>query len=137
MAFVVNIIEDIFDAVNDVVDWVVDEIVQPVISGVNDVINYVLDNPIEAIAKIGLTVVSGGAYAWAIPLVDGAATLAKGGDLGDALKAAAISYAGGKVGTVAGKYVGNVASDYLGDSFGSQIVSAGITAGTKSAAPRS
>lgn len=134
MAFVVNIIEDVFDLVNDVVDWVVDEIVQPVISGVNDVINYVLDNPIEAIAKIGLTVVSGGAYAWAIPLVDGAATLAKGGNLGDALKAAAISYAGAKVGTVASTYVGNVAGDYLGDSFGSQIVSAGITAGAKSAA---
>lgn len=134
MAVIVNIIEDVFDLVNDVVDWVVDEIVQPVVSGIGDVIDYVLDNPIEAIAKIGLTVVSGGAYAWAIPLVDGAATLAKGGDLGDALKAAAISYAGAKVGTVASTYVGNVAGDYLGDSFGSQIVSAGITAGAKSAA---
>ena len=134
MAFVVNIVEDVLDLVGDAVDWVVDEIVQPVVSGIGDVIDYVLDNPIEAIAKIGLTVVSGGAYAWAIPLVDGAATLAKGGDLGDALKAAAISYAGGKVGTVAGKYVGNVAGDYLGDSFGSQIISAGLTSGAKSAA---
>jgi len=133
MGVIVDLVEDVFDLVNDVVDWVVDEIVQPVVSGVNDVIDYVLDNPIEAIAKIGLTVVSGGAYAWAIPLVDGAATLAKGGDLGDALKAAAISYAGGKVGAVAGKYTSNIVGDYVGDSFGGQVLSAGITGGAKSA----
>lgn len=131
MAVIVNIVEDLFDAVNDVVDWVVDEIVQPVVSGIGDAIDYVLDNPIEAIAKIGLTITGN---AWAIPLVDGAKTLAEGGDLGDALKSAAISYVGGKVGNVASKYVSNVAGDYLGDSFGSQVVSAGITRGTKSAA---
>ena len=130
MAVIVNIVEDVFDLVNDVVDWVVDEIVQPVVSGIGDVINYALDNPIEAIAKIGLTVTGN---AWAIPLVDGAKTLAEGGDLGDALKSAAISYVGGKVGNVAGKYVSNVASDFIGDSFGGQIVSAGITGGARSA----
>ena len=129
MTFVVNIIEGVFDAVEDVVDWVVDEIVQPVVSGIGDVIDYVLDNPIEAIAKIGLTVVSGGAYAWAIPLVDGASTLAKGGSLEDAVKAAAISYAGSKLGGTAGQYASNVVKE----ATGSQLVASIVGAGTKSA----
>ena len=141
MAFVVNIINDVVDfgvdlitgavdIIADAVDWVVDEIIQPVVNGIGDVIEYAMDNPIEAIAKIGLTIASGGAYAWAIPLVDGAATLAKGGNIGDAIKASAISYVGGKVGGTVSKFV----DPALASAGYGSTVSAAISGGTKSAA---
>jgi len=83
-------------------DFVYEEIAKPVVKGIGDVIKYAVDNPIETIAKVA-AVATG--QMWAIPLIDGAKTLAQGGNLGDALKAAAISYVGGKLGNVAGKYV--------------------------------
>ena len=140
MAFVANIIggvvdtavdlvEGVVDFVFDAVDFVVDEIIQPVVSTVGDVIEYALDNPIEAIAKIGLTVASGGAYLWAMPLLDGAITIAKGGSLEDAVKSAAISYAGGKLGSTAGQF----ATKAIADAGGSAIVANIVGAGTKSA----
>jgi hypothetical protein len=104
MAAVVKVIETVVDVVADVVgtvvdvvvdavDWVVDEIVEPVVKGVGDIIQGVMDDPITAIAKAVAFV-----YApWAIPLIDGASVLAKGGSFDDALKSAAISYATGKV----------------------------------------
>ena len=113
----------------DAVDFVVDEIIQPVVSTVGDVIEYALDNPIEAIAKIGLTVASGGAYLWAMPLLDGAITIAKGGSLEDAVKSAAISYAGGKLGSTTGQF----ATKAIADAGGSAIVANIVGAGTKSA----
>jgi hypothetical protein len=78
-----DIIEDVVGVVGDAIDWVVDEIVEPVISGVGDVIQAALDDPITTIAKIG-AVATGNA--WALPLIDGAAVAANGGDLGDVVK---------------------------------------------------
>ena len=101
----VDIVEDVVGAVGDAVEWVVDEVVEPVISGVGDVIEAALDDPITTIAKVAATVASGGAYLWTIPLIDGASTLAQGGDIGDALKSAAVSYVGGKVGDVVSTYL--------------------------------
>ena len=105
--FIVNTIESVVetavdlvtgavDIVMDVIDFAIDEIIQPVVNGIGDVIDYAMDNPIEAIAKVAAFAT--GQAAWAIPLIDGAATLAKGGNIGDAIKASAISYVGGKVG---------------------------------------
>jgi hypothetical protein len=77
----------------DAVEWVVDEIIEPVVKGVGDVIQYALDDPIKTIATLAATFASGGAYLWTIPLIEGASVLAKGGNIGDAVKAAVISYA--------------------------------------------
>ena len=126
----VDLITGTVDIIADIVDFAVDEIIQPVVNGIGDVIEYAMDNPIEAIAKIGLTIASGGAYAWAIPLVDGAATLAKGGNIGDAIKASAISYVGGKVGGTVSKFV----DPALASAGYGSTVSAAISGGTKSAA---
>ena len=123
---VVNLITGTVGVVVDIVDWAVDKVIEPVVKGIGDVIQYVADNPVEAIAKIALTL-SG--QAWAIPLLDGALVVAKGGDIGDAVKAAAISYAGGKLGATAGQF----ASAEVVKATGSAVVGQIVGAGTKSA----
>jgi len=141
MAFVVNIAKGFVDAgvdlvtgavdiIVDIVDFAVDEIIQPVLQGVGDVVDYAMDNPIEAAAKLALLVFAPASVsAWAIPLVDGAATIAKGGDIEDGIKAAAISYAGSQVGAKVGANVGGSLAEA---GYGS-TVSAAISGGTKSA----
>ena len=121
-----NIVTGAVDAVVNVVDWAVDKVIEPVVKGVGSVIKYVADNPIEAIAKVALTLTG---QAWAIPLLDGALVVAKGGNIGDAVKAAAISYAGGKLGATAGQY----ASAAVTKATGSAIVGQIVGQGTKSA----
>ena len=100
-----DVLDTVTDVVVDVVDWVVDDIAKPLVVGTLDLIKYAGENPIEAAAKLALTFASGGYYAFLIPLVDGAATLAKGGSINDALKATAISYAATKVGGKTSNYV--------------------------------
>ena len=141
MAFVVNIAKGFVDAtvdlvtgaadiIVDIADFAVDEIIQPVLQGVGDVVDYAMDNPIEAAAKLALLVFAPASVsAWAIPLVDGAATIAKGGDIEDGIKAAAISYAGSQVGAKVGANVGGSLAEA---GYGS-TVSAAISGGTKSA----
>jgi hypothetical protein len=128
---VVDLVEDtvgnVVDVVVDAVEWVIDDIINPVVEGIGDTIQYVLDNPIEAIAKIALIATG---QAWAIPLLDGAIVLNNGGDIGDAVKAAAISYAGGKIGATAGQY----ASTAVQGATGSAVIASVVGAGTKSAA---
>jgi hypothetical protein len=121
-----NLVTGAVDAVVNVVDWAVDTIIEPVVKGIGNVIQYVADNPIEAIAKVALTLTG---QAWAIPLLDGALVVAKGGDIGDAVKAAAISYAGGKLGATAGQF----ASAEVVKATGSAVVGQIVGAGTKSA----
>ena len=126
MAVIVDFIEDVFDAIGDAIDWVVNDVIKPVVNGIGDIIQYALDNPIEAIAKAA-AIATG--QLWAIPLIDGAKVLAEGGDFGDALKAAAISYVSTTVGNVAGTYT----SAALAKAGVSATVSNIISAGTKSA----
>ena len=141
MAFVFNTVEAIGegvtdllfgakDAVVDIVDFAVDEIGKPVLQGIGDVVDYAMDNPIEAAAKLALAIFAPASVsAWAIPLVDGATTIAKGGSIEDGLKAAAISYAGSQVGAKVGA---NVSGSLAEAGYGS-ITSAAISGGTKSA----
>jgi len=72
--------------------FVLDKVVTPVLKTVESTVKAALSDPIGTIARVA-------AYAtgqlWAIPLIDGASVLAKGGNLGDALKTAAISYVSG------------------------------------------
>ena len=127
---VVDVVESVVGVVEDVVNWAVDDIVQPVLNGVGDVIQAALDDPITTIAKIG-AVATGNA--WALPLIDGAAVAANGGDLGDVVKAAAISYATGKVGEFSSTYVNpKIASAGLNSTV-EAAVQAGIKGGTQSA----
>ena len=99
---VVNEVVDLTtDTIVDVVDFAVDDIITPVMEGATDIAATVMDDPVTNIAKAIALV-----YApWAIPLIDGASTLAKGGDFDDALKATAISFAAGKVGGKVSAYV--------------------------------
>jgi hypothetical protein len=127
---VVNLVTDtvgnVVEVIGDAVDWVMDDIINPVVEGIGDAIQYVLDNPIEAIAK-GLAYV----YApWAIPLIDGAIVLDNGGDFSDALKAAAISYAGSQVGDFTNTYV----SPEIAKAGFNKTVTDIVTRGAKSAA---
>jgi hypothetical protein len=109
---VVDLVEDtvgnVVDVITDVADWVFDEIIDPVVSTVGDIIQYALDNPIEALATLAVTI--GAPYLapflgttttavtaaakWVIPLASGTQTLVNGGSLEDAIKSAAISFAG-------------------------------------------
>ncbi len=118
----VDIVEDAVGAVGDAVEWVVDEVVEPVVEGVGDVIESALDDPITTIAKVA-AVATG--QTWAIPIIDGASTLAQGGDIEDALKSAAVSYAGGKV--------GDVVSTYVNPTIADTIASTGIAEGASDA----
>ena len=137
MAIIVDIFKDVVDTlgdlisgaadlIGDVIDFAVDEIITPVVQGIGDVISYALDNPIETIAKVA-AVATGNA--WAIPLIDGATVLAEGGNLGDAVKAAAVSYVAGKAGTFVSKEV----TSALTRAGTSATISNIIGAGTKSA----
>jgi hypothetical protein len=109
---VVNLITDtvgnVFEVIGDAVDWVMDEIIDPVVSTVGDIIQYALDNPVEALATLAVTIGAPylapflgtttaaitGAAKWVIPLASGTQTLVNGGSLEDAIKSAAISFAG-------------------------------------------
>jgi hypothetical protein len=110
--------------------WVYDEIVQPVGKAVTNVLK----------SDVGQFVVKAAALAtgnaWAIPLIDGAATLANGGDFGDALKSAAISYVGGKVGQLGGELASQAMFNAGASEFATQVVSsaAGSGAGRASVA---
>jgi len=83
------------DAIEDVLDFAVDEIIEPVFEFVGDTVKALMDDPLTTIAKV-VAIATGNA--WAIPLIDGASTAANGGDFGDVMKSVAISYVAGKVG---------------------------------------
>jgi hypothetical protein len=132
-----DVIDGAVDVVTDAFDWVADEIIRPVVNTVGDVIDSALSDPITTIAKV--TAVATG-NAWAIPLIDGASVAIQGGDIDDVLKATAISYVGGKVGSAVGQYAGETVGQAMIDAganeVASQIVSqaAGSAAGSASVA---
>ena len=101
MSAILDFIGDVFEAAVEVVEKVADAVVSTVKAAVKD--------PITTLAKVA-------AYAtgnvWAIPLIDGASTLAKGGDIGDAIKSAAISYGTQQIQIKVGTPVGNAAGQF-------------------------
>jgi len=107
------------DAIEDVLDFAVDEIIEPVFEFVGDTVKALMDDPLTTIAKV-VAIATGNA--WAIPLIDGASTAAKGGDFGDVMKSVAISYVAGKVGGELGDWAGEAAGNALGE---------GVSAGTR------
>ena len=127
----VDIVEDVVGVVADAVDWVVDEIIEPVVSTVGDIIESALDDPIKTIAKIALVATGN---AWALPLIDGAAVVANGGDIGDALKAAAVSYVAGEASAYAGDAVGTFVGDATSSELANTIISGAVRGGASAAA---
>ena len=130
MSFVLNAVGDVLggvtNVVNEVVDLTTDTISSVVMEGATDIADTVMDDPVTNIAKAVAFV-----YApWAIPLIDGASTLAKGGDFDDALKATAISYAAGKVGGKVSAYV----DPALAEAGYGATVSAAVSRGAANAA---
>ena len=105
------VFEKVGDAVEDVGDFLIDEIIDPVLNTVGNVIEAALDNPVKTIAQIA-AVATGNA--WALPLIEGADVAAKGGDLGDVLESTAKAYVMQQVGSYVGKAAGAAAGDYAG-----------------------
>jgi len=89
-------VEDVADfvvgTVEDAGDFLVDEIIEPVGEMVTNTIEKAIDDPIGTIAVVASIM-----YPPMAPLIMGANTLAHGGDLEDALTAAATSYVGGQI----------------------------------------
>lgn len=90
----------VVSAIGDAVDFVADT--------VGDVVQGALDDPIGTIAKVAA--VATGQFEL-LPVISAADTLAHGGDLGDAIKSGAITYAAGEVGGWAGDQV-SAATNY-------------------------
>ena len=152
--FAVDVVEDVVGTVADVVvdaaEWVYEEVVEPVVEGVVDVVNYALDNPIEAIATLAVTIAAPyaapflgtttaaltSAANWVIPLASGTNTLVKGGDLGDAVKSAAVSFAGSYASNAVSTYVTPTVTATttaaLGNTQLATTVSSALNVGTKS-----
>jgi hypothetical protein len=139
MGAVADFVGDVIGAVGDAIssvgkavfklaDFVVDKIIDPVLSTVSNVIEAALDNPLKTIAQVALVATGN---AWALPLVEGADVAAKGGDLGDVLKATAKAYVAQEIGSyVGGKATTAVAkatdSAIAGQIFGSGAAAASV-----------
>lgn len=97
----------VVDAIGDAVSFVAD--------AAENVVQGALNDPIGTIAKVAA--VSTGQFEL-LPVISAGSTLANGGDLTDAIKSGAISYAAGQVGGWAGDEV-STATNY-GTDIGSQ-----------------
>lgn len=134
-SFVGDVVGGVVDAVGDVVEAVGD-VVEDVGDAVGDVVEGALENPIQTIvtiAAVAAAPATGGASLYAIPATSAATVIAEGGDFDDALKAAAISYAGTMVGNAAGNYAGSYAAN-AGQNAAMQQLAAGATRAVASGA---
>jgi len=112
-------------------DFVYDEIVEPIGDEVGRFVDNLLDDPIATVAKI--TALATG-NAWALPMIDGAAAVARGEDIGAILTAAAIAYVATEAGSIVGDYAGSAVADATGSELANTIVSNVATGGTTAAA---
>jgi hypothetical protein len=83
----------------------VGKVLSTVGKAVEGTVKQALKDPLGTIAQIA-AVATG--QVWLLPVISAGQTIAAGGSLGDALKAAAISYAAGKLGSFAGEYAGGL-----------------------------
>jgi len=130
---VLNVASDIANTIMEpafeVMDFVRDEIAAPVF-------DVAIDNiDIYDAINIGITVASGGTIPpWVIGVSSGAATIARGGDLSDAIKAGAVAYAGSTVGKTFDTKIAPRLTDTLTAEGFNQTVSNLISEGVKSSA---
>lgn len=121
-------VEAVGDAVDDVGDFVVDDIVKPVAKAVDNTLEAAQKDPIGTIAMVTTAI-----YApYLLPAVSATNTLAKGGDLDDAVESAAKTFALQQ----AGAYVGGEAGAYATEA-GATAEQAAIARGVASGATKS
>lgn len=117
-----DVFEDIGDAVGDVIDGaanIVGDAIESVAETVESTIEGALDNPVSFAAKAAA--IATGQY-YLLPYIGAAETLEAGGDIGDALKNAAISYAAGQVGAGAANAAGsNIAGSAAAGATGAAL----------------
>jgi uncharacterized coiled-coil protein SlyX len=101
------------------------EIVNPIL----DPIHFALkDDPVKAIAQIAAITASGGAYAWTLPLIEGADVAQNGGDIEKVLEAAAKVYVAQQVGSMAGEYAGTATQTATSSEVASSVIGGGVGA---------
>ena len=122
---IVNAVEKVGDAIFDAADWVIDKVIDPVLTTVSNVIQAALDNPVKTIAQIALVATGN---AWALPLVEGADVAAKGGDLGDVLKATAKAYVAQEIGSFVGGKASTAVAKATDSAIAGQIFGSGAAA---------
>lgn len=88
------------DTVQDTAAAVYDNVVSPIATVATDTIKAAAADPIGTMAMVATAIVA----PELLPLVSAGNTLAKGGDLGDALKSAATTYVAQSVGQYAGNF---------------------------------
>lgn len=125
MGAVADFVGDVVDTVGDVVEVVGDvaedvvqvagDAVEDVGSAVGDVVEGALEDPIGTMASVAAIATQ---QYYLLPAISAGKVVANGGDLDDALKAAAITYVAGEVGGMAGDQV-STAANYATD-LGSQ-----------------
>ena len=96
----INIIEQ-------VADFVLDEIIEPVMDFATDIVDAAMSDPIGTIAKIAA--IATGQY-YLLPYISVASVAIQGGDLGDIAKAAVIAYVAGEIGQGVADYAGTAGS---------------------------
>ena len=107
------------ESISDVAELAVDDILKPVVDVATGVAQGMIDDPFTTVATIAALSIPGVNASFAIPLIQGASTAAKGGDIKDIALAVGASYAGGKI----GKYVGGTVANQLGENAVSEIAS--------------
>lgn len=121
---VADVVGDVIDFAGDVVETVVEtavDVVETVADTAVKVVESAVDDPIGTIAKVGTAI-----YApYLLPAVNAAVVVANGGDLDDALTAAAVSYIAPQVG-------GYVAGEIAGTAFGDILTEAAAATGIES-----
>lgn len=134
-----DIVEPVMDVVNDAADSVMSEVVEPVVNAVDRTITAAMEDPIGTVATVGTAIVA----PHLLPVVNGVKTIAKGGDLNDALESAGKTYiaqnigstvasnVGGEYGQTAGQVAGQTAAGIArGMDPLSALTYGGISAGT-------
>jgi len=121
--------------VNPIVEPVIEQVVQPVVKAVEQTVQAALDNPLQT-AAVATAMATGQTYL--IPYINAAFALDAGQSPEQALKQAAVSYAGTQVGGAVGaetgsQFVGNVAgsttSGLLSGATPEQALAGGLTSG--------
>jgi len=105
----VDIVGDVVETVGDVAGSVVEaaaDAVDDVASTVGDVVEGALDDPIGTMASVAAIATQ---QYYLLPAISAGKVVANGGDLDDALKAAAITYVAGEVGGAVGDQVSTAA----------------------------
>ena len=104
-----NVVGDVIEFVGDVGQDIIDvagEAISTVGKTIEKTVSAALEDPLGTIATIATSV-----YApYLLPVVSAGRVVANGGDLGDALKAAAISYVSQGVGQYVGNQIGTMAT---------------------------